>query len=114
MNSSELQRLATLERGKDGTEQLRVSLDEFVDDRGAVHHYVSARLWFKKADGEWCPTKKGVTIRRSEIREFGVALRTALTAMNDGKPLENKPKVSAPQKTGTLLEPLEADPEGMF
>ncbi len=82
-SSRELQRLATIERERDG-EQLRVSLDEFVDDRGTAHHYISARIWYQK-DGQWCPTKKGLTIRQREIVDFGKALRAGLDGLNDAQ-----------------------------
>jgi hypothetical protein len=115
MSAVELQRLATLTRGKDGSEEMRVSLDEFSGDDGKAHQYVSARIWFRKGDGAWCPTKKGLTIRKGEIRDFGLALRAALDAMNDGKPAPARaPAPSDSHRTGALLDPLEADPEGMF
>lgn len=118
-DSRELQRLATLPRGKDGSEELRVSLDEFTGDDGKPHQYISARLWFQKDGGQWCPTKRGVTIRKGEIRDFGLALRAALDAMGDGKPSPQRSPAPAPagsgsHRTGTLLDPLPEDPPGMF
>lgn len=118
-DSREVKRLATLPRGKDGSEELRVSLDEFVGDDGKPHQYVSARLWFRKDDGAWCPTKKGLTIRKGEIRDFGLALRAALDAMGEGKPAATRTPMPTPapggsHRTGALLDPLPEDPPGMF
>jgi hypothetical protein len=97
---TELKRLSTLER-KDGAEELRVTLDQFTDDHGKVHRYLSARLWFKKDDGSWCPTKKGITIRMTEIRDFALGLKAGLEAMNE-------PASEAPP------EPSWADDERLF
>ena len=80
-DSRELQRLATIEREREG-EQLRVSLDEFVDDHGVAHHYISVRLWYQR-DGQWLPTKKGLTIRQREIMDVGKALKAGLDAVNE-------------------------------
>jgi hypothetical protein len=114
--SRTIKALATIER-KNGEEQLRVNLDELVDDRGGVHSYVSARVWYQ-LNNEWKPTKKGISIRRTEIRDFGLALRAALDAMNAGdKPSPAPTRRAAPSgshRTGALLEPLEPDPEGLF
>ncbi len=82
-DSRELQRLVTFEREREG-EQLRISLDEFVDDRGVAHHYISVRLWYQK-DGKWLPTKKGVTIRQREIMDVGKALRAGLDGINEAQ-----------------------------
>lgn len=82
-DSRELQRLVTVEREREG-EQLRVSLDEFTDDRGTAHHYISIRLWYQR-DGQWCPTKKGLTIRQKEIIDVGRALKAGLDGINDAQ-----------------------------
>ena len=83
MSSTELQRLASLERNE-GKEELRISVDEFVDDRGKSHRYVSLRIWFKGDGDKWLPTKKGITVRAKEILDVGLALKTALGMLNDG------------------------------
>jgi hypothetical protein len=86
--SQELQRLATIPRGRDGTEELRISLDEFCDDRGIAHQYVSVRIWFRVNGEKWLPSKKGVTVRKGEIQDFGKALRCAFDAMNGRQPVQ--------------------------
>lgn len=72
--SKELRRLATFPRGRDGAEELRIGLDEFADERGNAHKYLSLRIWFKAEDGKFYPTKKGVTVRMSELEEVTAAL----------------------------------------
>ncbi len=81
-NSNELQRLATVPRN-DGKEELRISLDEYTPDNGRTSQYVSIRLWYRGDHGDFLPSRKGVTIRKSEIQSVGVALRQALDAMNE-------------------------------
>lgn len=80
-DSTEVQRLETLERN-DGAEQVRISLDEFIDLNGRPHRYVSVRRWYRKDDGQWCPTKSGITVRKRELLLVGKALRTALDLLN--------------------------------
>ena len=74
--SREIERLATLER-RGGDEQLRVSVDEYSPAQGAPTRYVSVRLWFRDADNDWRPTRRGITIRGSEVSDVGQALRRA-------------------------------------
>jgi len=105
MTSNTIASLATIER-KNGEEQLRVSLDEFISDDGRAHRYVSARIWYE-ANGEWRPTKKGITIRKGEIRDFALALRAGLDRMNQGSEPASRATPPAARRTGTLVE---ADP----
>lgn len=77
-----LQQLACIERNN-GKEQLRVSVDEFTDDRGTAHRYISLRVWFKGERGDYLPSKKGLTVRKTEIMEVGKALKAGLDALND-------------------------------
>lgn len=61
--------LATCVRGHKKNEELRISLDEY---RG--HAYVSLRVWERGGKGPFWPSKKGVTIRLSEIETVLAAL----------------------------------------
>jgi hypothetical protein len=54
---------------KDGTEELRVTAGEF---NGRPTHQI--RVWFKGSDGEFRPTKAGVSIRGSEMSDVIKAL----------------------------------------
>jgi hypothetical protein len=54
------------------TERLSVSFDEYEGS-----HFVSARIQFKGPDGQWHPTKKGVTIKLRELFEFHDAIGKA-------------------------------------
>lgn len=57
----------TFARGKGDdrdAEQLRISVDEYEGKR-----YISARIWYRDAAGEYKPTKKGITIRSREIKD---------------------------------------------
>jgi hypothetical protein len=105
LTSKTIASLATIER-KNGEEQLRVSLDEFISDDGKAHRYVSARIWYQSGE-EWRPTKKGITIRKTEIRDFALALKAGLARMNQGSEPASRATSPATHRTGTLVE---ADP----
>ena len=75
-----LETLAVIERGD--SEQVRLTLDAFTSDDGKEHVYCSARKWYRKDDGQWCPTKAGLTIRKTELMQWGKTLRAALDSMN--------------------------------
>jgi hypothetical protein len=47
------------------TEILRISAEEFKGRK-----YVDIRVYFENDEGEWKPTKKGVTIQPDKIEEF--------------------------------------------
>jgi hypothetical protein len=64
--------LASIPRGE--TEQLRVTLDRAHGEGRAVA-WISIRVWWRRADGEWCPSRKGITVRRSELDAVLGALR---------------------------------------
>jgi len=62
-----------------GNEQVRITLQRFHD---AV--YVSAWKWFRKTpDGEWLPSKQGLTFRRSEFAELVAAFQRAEAESDD-------------------------------
>lgn len=81
-NSRTIKQLACIERNH-GAEQLRIDLDEFLDDEGNTHTYVSMRKWFHGDRGDILPTKSGVTIRRGELLQVGKALRDAYYLLKD-------------------------------
>lgn len=85
-DSRELRRLETLERNE-GKEEVRWSWDEFTAG-GKVTKYISARKWYRADDGEWRPTKAGVTIRLGELDRVVAALQRVQRARdaNGAKP----------------------------
>jgi hypothetical protein len=72
--SRELKRLETLERNH-GNEEVRWSFDEFTPSDGEPTKYISARKWYRTHEGEWRPTKAGVTIRLAELDRVVEALQ---------------------------------------
>lgn len=76
----EIIRLATIDR-RNGTEQLRLSVDEFAPERGEPKRYANIRVWYA-SDG-WRPGKSGVTIRKGELAAVIEALQHALTSMGE-------------------------------
>ena len=72
--------------------ELRVSLDEFQG-----RPFISIRQWFKDRDsGELFPTKKGTSIRLSEVADVIAALQQAVELAGDG----NKPTAPAQARRG--------------
>jgi hypothetical protein len=80
--SRELRRLETLERN-DGKEEIRWSFDEFEAENGTSSKYVSARKWYRADDGEFRPTKAGLTIRLSELDRVVTALQRVQRARDE-------------------------------
>jgi hypothetical protein len=72
--SRELKRLVSLERNQ-GKEEIRWSFDEFTPSNGQPTKYISGRKWYRADDGEWRPTKAGVTIRLAELDRVVEALQ---------------------------------------
>ena len=54
------------------TEVLRVSAEEYKGRK-----YVDVRVYFANDEGEWKPTKKGVTIQPEKVEEFIDLVRKA-------------------------------------
>jgi hypothetical protein len=54
------------------TEVLRISTEEF---KGRA--YIDLRIYFEDGEGEWKPTKKGVTINPEKLEEVIGLLREA-------------------------------------
>ncbi len=76
--SRPIKTLGTIDRGQNGRGQLRITLEE--SDGEMV---VAIRHYFAK-DGEFRPSKTGVTIKASEIMQVGLALRRGLDGLNSG------------------------------
>lgn len=64
------ERLATLARGDS---EVRITWDEFEGKP-----YLSVRLWTKDTNGNWWPSKTGITIRRHELADFADGFALAL------------------------------------
>lgn len=103
--------LALLEfpRGKGmdrDTEVLRFSVDEYNDAL-----YVSIRLWYRVAGGEYRPTKSGITIRARELHEAARWLAEAAEEIGIDPPeLRGSKRPRAPASTmgaGPELSPEE-------
>jgi hypothetical protein len=73
--SAPLVKLATIKRR--GGEELRIRWKAFEADDGRRFPYLDVRLWRSGEGGMW-PTRKGVTVRRSELGEVGEAIAQAL------------------------------------
>lgn len=59
-------------------EELSLTVDEYRD-----HKYLNLRLWAKLSDGQWWPTKKGVTVRLTEARELAEAIVSAMDCIEN-------------------------------
>jgi len=90
-NSIEIERLACIPRGE--TDEFRISLDEFTSEDGKTSQYVSLRQWYRGADGTMCPTKKGITVRASELKTVGLALKEAFVRL--GQPEARPPAATS-------------------
>lgn len=58
------------------TERLVFALREYEGRK-----YFELRVLWRNADGQWLPSKKGVTIRLGEVRAFAKALVDAVRTM---------------------------------
>ena len=83
-DAKELKRLATLERNR-GEEEMRWSWDEFAPTNGQPTKYISARKWAKNRDGQFIPTRSGITIRLSELDAVSDALNAVRRARDSHK-----------------------------
>lgn len=54
------------------TEVLRVSAEEYKGRK-----YLDIRIYFENDQGEWKPTKKGVTVSPDKVQEFIELIRKA-------------------------------------
>ena len=60
------------EIGRTETEVVRVSVEEYKGRK-----YLDVRIYFESDEGEWKPTKKGVTIQPDKIDLFMDLIRQA-------------------------------------
>ena len=47
------------------------------------HKYLNLRVWALLSDGQWWPTKKGITIRLGEARELSSAIDDVMDYLED-------------------------------
>jgi hypothetical protein len=87
-NNDEIRELLALDRtrrpggaaGRPGDRQvLRVTRERFTPDVGPARDYVALRIWQDDGKGVMRPTKRGVTLRRSEMAEIVATLQAAFT-----------------------------------
>ena len=55
---------------RSATEQVQISLSKY---KGKT--YVDLRIYYKASDGEYRPTKKGITVSPAQLPELGEAIR---------------------------------------
>jgi hypothetical protein len=65
--------IGDIERGE--TEVLRISAEEFKGRK-----YIDVRIYFENEEGEWKPTKKGVTIQPDKVDVFIDLIKKAALA----------------------------------
>jgi hypothetical protein len=66
--------IGEIERGE--TEVLRVSAEEYKGRK-----YIDVRIYFENDEGEWKPTKKGVTIQPDRVEDFLDLIKKAAKAV---------------------------------
>ncbi|OPY70105.1 MAG: Transcriptional Coactivator p15 (PC4) [Syntrophorhabdaceae bacterium PtaU1.Bin034] len=66
--------IGEIERGE--TEVVRVSTEEYKGRK-----YVDVRIYFANDEGEWKPTKKGVTIQPDKVEAFMDLIKKAGEAL---------------------------------
>jgi hypothetical protein len=76
----------------DGREEMRVVLKTFEG-----RQYIALRVWFCDDQGQWWPTKKGLSVRLREA--VGV-----ITALQKGLSLASRPAATAPTGGGRLAD----------
>jgi hypothetical protein len=65
--------IGDIERGE--TEVLRISAEEYKGRK-----YIDVRIYFENDEGEWKPTKKGVTIQPDKVDVFLDLIKKAASA----------------------------------
>jgi hypothetical protein len=72
--------LATFPRRRNGNdEQVRVQLARVADGTPLLQ----LRRWYRVESGEWRPTREGVAIKVSELRDLEAAIGRARDVLND-------------------------------
>lgn len=69
--------IAQIEKGED---VIRVALTEF-----RKRQYIEIRTYYMADDGEWRPTKKGITLNPDLMKEVHTALGTALAELDNAE-----------------------------
>jgi hypothetical protein len=66
--------LLTLDRTKkgEGPERLQIAVKQYEG-----HQYLDLRIWWRKGDGTWLPSKRGITVRMKELADVTIALTKA-------------------------------------
>ena len=57
---------------KNSQQKIRISIEVY-----NTHHYVDVRVYYRNENGEWHPTKKGITLNDETIDPVIKALRKA-------------------------------------
>ena len=57
---------------KNSQQKIRISIELYNN-----HHYVDVRVYYRNENGEWHPTKKGITLNDETIDPVIKALRKA-------------------------------------
>jgi hypothetical protein len=69
--------IAQIEKGED---VVRIALTEF-----RKRQYIEVRTYYMGDDGEWKPTKKGITLNPDMMREVHKALGMALKELDEAE-----------------------------
>lgn len=69
--------IAQFEKGED---VVRVALTEFRN-----RQYIEVRTYYMAEDGEWKPTRKGITLNPDLMRQVHAALGTALDELENSE-----------------------------
>jgi hypothetical protein len=64
---------------RSATEQVQISLSTY---KGKT--YVDFRIYYKGSDGEYRPTKKGITVSPTQLPELGEAIRKLIEKVGGG------------------------------
>lgn len=57
----------------------------------AGRQWVDIRLWFERVPGDWCPTKKGITVRAEDAARLAQILGDAVAMLERGRNAEGGP-----------------------
>ena len=91
-------------RGNDPDAELRVDLTEYMGNP-----FISLRVWTKGNDGQWYPSRKGVSVRLGEAEELAEALGQAVRQADFAPArLPSRPpqrQAQQPRRPGPVPEP---------
>jgi len=77
-----IKQIAQFEKGED---VVRVGLSEF-----RKRQYIEVRAYYMADDGEWKPTRKGITLTPELMKEVHTALGTALEELANEETSDNE------------------------